>query len=208
MGAPRRHPVLWVFPATLAATIVVDIASLAVGGPSVPLYALPLAGAALVLAVSRNRRSLLTGVNWSILLLFVGLFVVIAAAVAGGVIGGLASAVPIPPPSAGVGALPAITLTSLLGPQLFSNVPWVALQIPVFHSLGYGSGTPIEWMALAAASTLAGNLTILGAASNIILLDRAERLGVHISLGEFIRLGLPLTLLSVGVVVGCLAFGL
>ena len=207
-GRLRRFPVLWLFPAVLAATVTVDVTSAEVGGPAVPIYALPLAGALLLLAISPNRRPVLEGVNWTILLLFVGLFLVVGAAVEGGVIGYLASILPLPGPSTGLAALPAITVTSLLGPQVFSNVPWVALQIPLFQSVGYGASTPVAWMALAAASTLAGNLTILGAASNIILIDRAERLGEHISLGEFVRLGVPLTALSVALVLGFLAIGL
>lgn len=91
---------------------------------------------------------------------------------------------------------------------MVSNVPWVALQIPVLSGLGYGPGTPIIWMALAAGSTLAGNVTLLGAASNLILVESAEKLGVHIRLGEFVRHGLPLAAITITVLVVCLGLGL
>jgi Na+/H+ antiporter NhaD/arsenite permease-like protein len=54
-------------------------------------------------------------------------------------------------------------------------------------------------MALAAGSTLAGNLTILGAASNVIIIQNAEKQGETLTFLEFARLGIPLTLLQLGV---------
>jgi Na+/H+ antiporter NhaD/arsenite permease-like protein len=162
----------------------------------------------LLLLVSPGRSQTLQRVNWSILLLFAGLFVVVAGAVNGGVIGSLEGAFPIPGPGHPTGALLAVVGTSIAGSQLVSNVPWVALQIPVLSGLGYGAGSPIVWMALAAGSTLAGNVTLLGAVSNLIVVDTAEKLGVRIRLSEFIRHGLPLAGITIGVLVVCLAFGL
>jgi Na+/H+ antiporter NhaD/arsenite permease-like protein len=94
------------------------------------------------------------------------------------------------------------------GSQVVSNVPWVALQIPVLKALGYGGGIPVVWIALAAGSTLAGNISLLGAVSNLILVDTAEKMHVRISLAEFMRLGLPIAAITVTVLLGCLLFGL
>jgi Na+/H+ antiporter NhaD/arsenite permease-like protein len=63
-------------------------------------------------------------------------------------------------------------------------------------------------MGLAGASTLAGNATLLGAASNLILVQYAEREGVRIGLLEFARHGLPLAVATLAVLTVCLAFGL
>jgi len=52
-------------------------------------------------------------------------------------------------------------------------------------------------MALAAGSTIAGNLTILGAASNVIIIENAERRGYTLTFWEFLRVGLPLTAVNV-----------
>jgi len=72
-------------------------------------------------------------------------------------------------------------------------VPLVALSLPlVGHA---GAGLP-GLMALAAGSTLAGNLLILGAASNVIVVQRGERAGVHLSFAEFARVGVPLTVVT------------
>jgi Na+/H+ antiporter NhaD/arsenite permease-like protein len=52
------------------------------------------------------------------------------------------------------------------------------------------------WLALAMASTLAGNLTITGSVANIIVVERAAAEGVEVSFGEYLRVGLPLTALT------------
>lgn len=202
----RRHPVLGLFPVTVAALLAVGVAAAFTGRSLVPLYLVAAAGALVLLVVSPHRARLLAGVNWSILLLFAGLFVVVAGAVRGGVLSVFATLTP--GPGARLPATTSILLQALVGSQLVSNVPWVGLQIPALHALGFGASTPWAWLALAAGSTLAGNLTLLGAASNLIVVEQAEREGVRIGLREFIRVGAPLTALTVAVLLVCLAAGL
>ena len=86
---------------------------------------------------------------------------------------------------------------SVLLSQLLSNVPLVALYLPV---LLQGGAMTREMMALAAGSTIAGNFTILGAASNIIIIQNAEkRSGATLTFLEFVKIGVPLTILNVAV---------
>ncbi len=203
-----RSPVLWVFPGTMVVLVTIDVTAALTHGPTVPVWETAGAGAVVLMLVSPGRETILKGVDWSILLLFAGLFLVVGGAEAGGVVPALESVFPIPGPGHSVAALLAITGTSLAGPQVVSNVPWVALQIPLLSHLGYGAGTPVAWLALAGASTLAGNVTLLGAASNLIVVELAERGGVPIRLGEFVRVGLPMAAMTVGVLVVCLAVGL
>jgi Na+/H+ antiporter NhaD/arsenite permease-like protein len=88
-----------------------------------------------------------------------------------------------------------ILTVSVLLSQLISNVPLVALYLPMLIHLGI---TSKEMMALAAGSTVAGNLFILGAASNIIIIQNAEkRGGKTITFLEFAKVGIPLTILNV-----------
>ena len=202
-----RAPVLAIFPATLVALVVGETIG---GGPRVPVvpsWEIAGAGAVLVLLLSEARREVLRGVDWETLVLFASLFVVVGGAVGGGVVSALERLLPIPGPGRPGPDLLAIAATSLVGAQLFSNVPWVALQIPVLQGVGFGPA-PLPWLALAAASTLAGNVTILGAASNLIVVRQAERAGVRISLGSFVRDGLPIAAFTVAVTVACLAAGL
>lgn len=204
----RRFPVLVLFPATMIAVLTVDLVGAVTEAPPAPLDLMVLVGAVLTLALSGGRAQMLRRVDWSILVLFAGLFIVVAAASQGGVLSAIEANVPLPGPSDPRASVAGIVGVSLGGAQLVSNVPWVALQIPWLHSLGYGSSTPIAWVALAAGSTLAGNLTFLGAASNLIVVGESERAGVRIRLRDFVRVGAPLTAMTVLVLVGCLWIGL
>jgi Na+/H+ antiporter NhaD/arsenite permease-like protein len=86
---------------------------------------------------------------------------------------------------------------SVLLSQLLSNVPLVALYLPVLLQAG---ALTKGMMALAAGSTIAGNLTILGAASNVIIIQNAEKkYGATLSFWDFVRIGVPLTIINVGV---------
>jgi Na+/H+ antiporter NhaD/arsenite permease-like protein len=203
-----EHPVLWIFPGVILLLITLDVVAAATHGPTVPAWETALAGALLLLLLTPTRNRALQWVNWPILVLFAGLFVVVAGAVAGGVVGGIERLLPIPPPGHTGGALLAIAGTSFGATQVVSNVPWVALQIPVLTGLGYGASTPIVWMALAGASTLAGNVTLLGAASNLLVADGAQRHGIHIGLVDFARHALPIAAFTIAVLVACLWVGL
>jgi Na+/H+ antiporter NhaD/arsenite permease-like protein len=199
----REHPVLWAFPATMAVLVGLDVVSSVTRGPSLPIWEPAIAGAAAVLVLSPSRGPIARQLEWRVLLLFVGLFVVVQGAVVGGVVAEIEALLPIPGPGHPTAIL-AIVGASLAGSQAVSNVPWVGLQIPVLSGLGYSAAAPVGWMALAAGSTLAGNVTLIGAASNLIMTETAERRGVSIRLGEFVRAGLPLTAITVGVLVACL----
>jgi Na+/H+ antiporter NhaD/arsenite permease-like protein len=78
--------------------------------------------------------------------------------------------------------------------QLVSNVPFTKLMMTYMHSIGYLPGDTAAWLTLATAATLAGNLTIFGAASNIIIIEVLERrYGTTITFKEFVKAGLPVT---------------
>jgi Na+/H+ antiporter NhaD/arsenite permease-like protein len=90
-----------------------------------------------------------------------------------------------------------ITGISILFSQVLSNVPFVKLFIDYMHSLGYTGRDVDSWLALAMSSTIAGNLTILGAASNIIILEVLEsRIGTTITFTEFLKIGAIVTLIN------------
>ena len=91
-------------------------------------------------------------------------------------------------------SIPVILLLSVLLSQLVSNVPFVALYLPMMTFAGAAN---VHLMALAAGSTIAGNMFILGAASNVIIIQNAERYGATLTFLEFARVGIPLTLLSI-----------
>jgi Na+/H+ antiporter NhaD/arsenite permease-like protein len=205
----RRAPVLLLLPATLGLMVAFDLVTDLRGWSTPPIDLVALAGAALLLVASPGRVENLRRVDWSVLLLFVGLFLLVGGAQAGGVLAGVEHVLPIPGPGTPAPiALGSILGASLLGPQVVSNVPWVALEIPVLHGLGYGGGASVDWVALAAGSTLAGNLTLLGAASNLIVVEEAAKRAVTLRLAGFLRHGLPLVAITTGILFVCLWAGL
>ncbi|WP_298623944.1 SLC13 family permease [uncultured Legionella sp.] len=87
-----------------------------------------------------------------------------------------------------------ILLISVILSQFISNVPWVALYLPL---LMHHSHSNLSLLSLAVGSTIAGNLSILGAASNIIIIQNSEKRGVKgVGFFEFIKIGAPLTLIN------------
>jgi Na+/H+ antiporter NhaD/arsenite permease-like protein len=68
------------------------------------------------------------------------------------------------------------------------------------------AGRETAWLALAMSSTLAGNLTVLGSVANLIVVENARRQGVEISFWEYCKVGIPLTILTLGVGIAWLAW--
>jgi Na+/H+ antiporter NhaD/arsenite permease-like protein len=87
-----------------------------------------------------------------------------------------------------------IVMEGLWHSQIFSNVPLVKLYVEVMKTLGFDGNHGYAWLALAAGSTIAGNLTVLGAASNVIIVEASEnRTGKSFSYISFLKLGLVMT---------------
>ena len=148
-----------------------------------------LAAAAPGLLLSPRRLEILKRADWSTLAFFAAMFVLMRAVWDTGFFQGL-----IARSGADITGLGAVMAVSVVLSQLISNVPLVALYLPALQHAG--AGTPVL-MALAAASTFAGNLFILGAASNVIIIQAAEKkAGTTITFLEFARVGVPLTFIN------------
>ncbi len=171
--------------------IAAKVALVAARSPvDIPLAAVALAGAVPAL-LHRRRVELVRGIDWGTLVFFAAMFVLMRSVWDTGLFQRLIAATGL-----GVGSLAAIFLAGVLVSQLVSNVPLVALYLPLLASVGAGES---QLLALAAGSTVAGNLLILGAASNVIVIQNAERKGETITFWEFARIGVPLTVLNVAV---------
>ena len=90
-----------------------------------------------------------------------------------------------------------ISAVSTLVSQLVSNVPLTMLLLPILKNV---PGNTL-WIALAAGSTLGGNLTIIGAVANIIVVEGAAREGIHVGFVEFLRVGAVVTAITVGIAI-------
>ena len=76
---------------------------------------------------------------------------------------------------------------------MISNVPAVVVLRPFVESL---PSPDRAWLTVAMASTLAGNLTVLGSIANLIVVQRAAAGGITIAVWDCCRVGVPLTLLT------------
>lgn len=152
-----------------------------------PLTLIALAGALPIVLLSPQRKDIVRKVDWSTLAFFASMFVLMAAVWSTGFFQELVGGVD------GITSVPMILGMSVGLSQLVSNVPYVALNIPLLTQAGAG---PTELLALAAGSTIAGNLFILGAASNVIIIQNAEREGQTLTFLEFAKVGMPLTALN------------
>ncbi|HEX9908735.1 MAG TPA: anion transporter [Thermoplasmata archaeon] len=129
-------------------------------------------------------------VDWTIILFFVGLFVVIQGVKDSGLLLEIEQLFP-SLDGGGDGPLWWLSALSAILSNLVSNVPAVMLlseMIPL---------TQTElWIALASSATLAGNATIIGAAANVIVAEKAEGMGVEISSWDFMKVGFPIAFLT------------
>jgi Na+/H+ antiporter NhaD/arsenite permease-like protein len=171
---------------TVAAVSVMLVAFLA----GVPIALVAIGGAACCLLTRRvNPDKVYREIDWGLLVLFTGLFVVIggveASGLAGEILGG-ASAVGLYRPAV-------LTVVTAVLSNLVSNVPAVLLFKAVIPTFGEPTRA---WLVLAMASTLAGNLTILGSVANLIVVEQARGAGVQIGFLEYSRVGVPVTVLT------------
>jgi Na+/H+ antiporter NhaD/arsenite permease-like protein len=155
-----------------------------------PIIAL---GAAAFLLVGRivNPDKIYRQIDWGLLVMFAGLFVVVHAfrmhVVQFWGVEGWTWLLDRP--------VDLLSAVSAALSNLVSNVPAVLLFEPVMQHVPEVS-RETAWLALAMSSTFAGNLTVLGSVANLIVVENARREGVTISFGEYCKVGVPLTLLT------------
>ena len=148
------------------------------------------AGAILLLTRRVKPERVYREIDWSLLLFFAGLFIVVH---------GMEKAALTPDFLAAAGHLrlgePAVlAAVSAVLSNLVSNVPAVLVLKPFVQAL---PEAPKAWLVLAMAATLAGNFTILGSVANLIVVERAGRQGIAIGFWAYFRIGAPVTLLTI-----------
>jgi Na+/H+ antiporter NhaD/arsenite permease-like protein len=141
---------------------------------------------------------LIQSVDWSLLLFFCGLFIVIGGAQQAGVLDVFMNNLNV---QNGVAGIAPMQVFSVLVSQVVSNVPLTMLVIPIIKNLP----GDVLWISLAAGSTLGGNATIIGAVANIIVVEQAYSRGVKVGWWEFSRVGLVVTALTVAASIGILS---
>ena len=145
-----------------------------------------LAAALPIIFLSPRRLEVVRRIDWSTLVFFAAMFVLMKSVWDSGYFQTVIATLHLNLRSTAV-----IMVVSIALSQLISNVPLVALYLPVLSQLGAATK---EMMALAAGSTIAGNFSILGAASNVIIIQNAEKkAGETLTFREFVRIGISLT---------------
>lgn len=171
---------------SLAATGLM-LAALVAGAP-IPLAAL--IAAALVLFTRRLKpERVFREIDWGLLVFFAALFVVTGAVEESGLGAHLFAAMR---PWAEGGAA-SLTGVAVVLSNLVSNVPAVMLFRPVVPTL---ADPATAWLTLAMATTLAGNLTLLGSVANLIVAEIARHRGVKLGFVEYLKAGTPIAVLT------------
>ncbi|HEY6829578.1 MAG TPA: anion transporter [Gemmatimonadaceae bacterium] len=163
------------------------------GGISLPLVAITAATVLLVIA-QRDPAEAFAKVEWSLLLFFGALFVVMRGARDLPLVASLTSAAGRTLTGAAVhdAVVTSVAMTALS--NIVSNVPAVILWLPVVPRVAAPAFT---WLVMAMSSTFAGNLTLLGSMANLIVAERAEARGEPIGFIEYLRVGAPVAMLTI-----------
>ncbi|MBD2311649.1 anion transporter [Desertifilum sp. FACHB-1129] len=173
-----------IFKPLFSKTIAIAVGLLIAFTLGFPLGESALTAAALLLITRRVKpERILKQVDWNLLVLFSGLFILTQATQRLNLLG-----IFVPLTHTAVGLVSVVTVLS----NLISNVPTVLLLQPLIEAEDTRS-----WLLLAASSTLAGNLTLFGAVANLIMVESAAKLGYQLTFWEHLRFGVPLTLAMV-----------
>ncbi len=156
-----------------------------------PVAKVAIVGGALLLLTRRVKADkIYREIDWPLLLMFVGLFIVVH---------GLETTVLTPERLASVGrfnldSAPLLSAATAVLSNLVSNVPAVLVLKPFVAASADPQRT---WLIVAMASTLAGNFTLVGSVANLIVAQRARAQGVEIGFWTYFKAGAPLTLLTI-----------
>ncbi|MGA9091208.1 MAG: anion transporter [Bradyrhizobium sp.] len=157
-----------------------------------PAKAAIIIGSLLLLTRRIKSRRVYAEIDWSLLLMFAGLFIIVA---------GAQHALLSPDIVAALGSLhldqaPVLSTVTAVLSNLVSNVPAVLMLKPFVDAL---KDHDTAWLVIAMASTLAGNFTVLGSIANLIVVQRAGAAGVTIGFWDYFRVGAPLTIITLAI---------
>jgi Na+/H+ antiporter NhaD/arsenite permease-like protein len=155
--------------------------------------------AASILLVTRRHQpgAVFAEFDWTLLVFFAGMFIVSGALETSGVTSTL---VDLNALASKASILNLSVITAGLS-NIISNVPAVMLLRPVIASM---PDARLGWLTIAAASTLAGNLTLLGSVANLIVAETAERWRINLGFWEYTKSGVIITLVTLAIAVGWL----
>ena len=161
-------------------------------------------GASFILLWSREKpEEVLEKVEWATLFFFGGLFIIVGGLVETGLIGQLANWITSHIVGEGE-ALIAIAWFSAFASAIIDNIPFTATMIPLIKAMGGSLNVYPLWWALSLGACLGGNGTAIGASANVVVIGIAEREGVKITFGDFLKIGMFIMMATVAIGVGLL----
>jgi Na+/H+ antiporter NhaD/arsenite permease-like protein len=156
-----------------------------------------LAGASVALLVTKiDLEQALSRIEWPTLFFFVALFVMVGALEETGAIDEVATAVEDLTGGSRAAELLGITWIAAAGSAVVDNIPFTTAMIPVVEQLG-GNEDDSYWWALSLGACFGGNATLIAAAANVAAAGLTERAGTPIGFVTFLRVGVPVTVISV-----------
>lgn len=183
----------------LATFVMIGVSIAFLAGANLAFAALT-GSAVLLLVRRRDPAPLFSGVTWTVLVFFAALFIVAAAFQRTGLAETALSATKPWIPESRNTATASLAAILTLGCQVVSNVPFILLGEPFIRSQ---PDPTLAWTTTALATTLAGNLTLLGSVANIIVIETAKAED-EIGFVTYIKAGLPVTIASLVVGIGYL----
>jgi Na+/H+ antiporter NhaD/arsenite permease-like protein len=164
-----------------------------------------LTGAAVALLITRqDLEESLSGIEWATLFFFAALFVMVGALEATGAIDEVANAIKDVTNDNRAAELIGTTWIAGIGSGIVDNIPFTTAMIPVVESLN-DQNDDAYWWALSLGACFGGNMTVIAAAANVAASGLAERAGRPIGFLAFLRVGLPVTLVSLAIASGYIA---
>jgi Na+/H+ antiporter NhaD/arsenite permease-like protein len=180
-------------------TLAVLLAMIALFFLGQPVAKVAIVGGSLLLLTRRvSPAKIYREIDWPLLVMFTGLFIVVAA---------LEKVAIGPGTVAAVGRLQldniaVLSVVTAILSNLVSNVPAVLVLKPFIEPL---ADPQRAWLVVAMASTLAGNLTLVGSVANLIVAERAKAHGATLGFWAYLRVGAPLTVLTIAAGVAWMA---
>ena len=160
-----------------------------------------LTAAGILMLISGERiEEALAHVEWTTLVFFAGLFIIVGALSEVGVIGMLAQALIDVTGGSTFVAMLVLLFASAIVSSFLDNIPFVATMIPILLSMeATGMDVAPLWWAVSLGACLGGNGTLIGASANVVMSDISRKNGHVITFAHFFKVGFPTMLATVAV---------
>lgn len=165
-----------------------------------------LAAVIMLLIGKQDTEEIILGVEWSTILFFIGLFIVVGGMEETGVIDQLANLLIGMTNGNLVLTMLIILWISAVVSAFLDNIPFVATLIPMILAIQSEGGMDVAplWWALSLGACLGGNGTLIGASANVVLSGISNKNGYPITFMSYLKVGFPMMILSVVIAMGCL----